>query len=57
VKVSKQIAVLTAEENAAWEFAFCFHLEDCDSDQEADRRAWNDLVLEFPRLKKFYGCR
>jgi hypothetical protein len=53
----KRIATLTAEENHAWEFAFCFHREECKTDLQADRLAWNDLVTEFPRLKKFHGCR
>jgi len=49
--------MLTPKENKAWEFAFCFHSEDGKSDSQADKLAWRDLCLDFPRLKKFDGCR
>jgi hypothetical protein len=53
----KRIAKLTDEENYAWEFAFCFHREQCRTDLQADKLAWRDLRLEFPRLENFNGCR
>jgi hypothetical protein len=53
---SKHIAILTPEENHAWEFAFRFYLEEGKSDFQADKLAWRDLRLEFPRLKIFTGC-
>jgi hypothetical protein len=56
MKTRKRIAKLTPEENHVWEFAFCFHREDCKSDLKADKLAWRDLILEFPRLKLFDGC-
>ena len=49
--------MLTSEENHAWEFAFSFYLEKRKTDFRADRLAWRDLRLEFPRLKKHNGCR
>jgi hypothetical protein len=57
MKAPKRIARLTATENKAWEFAFCFHREDTKTDLQADKLAWADLVLEFPSLRKFDGYR
>lgn len=51
------VATLNAQENHAWEFAFNFHLQDGHSDLKADKLAWEDLTIEFPRLKRFKGCR
>jgi hypothetical protein len=53
----KRIATLDAQENHAWEFAFCFHLDDGKTDLQADKLAWRDLLSEFPRLRKYAGCR
>lgn len=57
MKTDKRIATLSDKENHTWEFAFCFHLNDGKTDIQADRLAWRDLVLEFPRLEKFGGCK
>ncbi len=38
----KKIAVLTPEENKAW-------------DEDADQSTWKDLQNEFPRLQEFDG--
>ncbi|HTV43126.1 MAG TPA: hypothetical protein VMF08_21355 [Candidatus Sulfotelmatobacter sp.] len=57
MKTRKKTAELTAEENHAWEFAFCFYLNGGKSEFKADKLAWRDLRLEFPRLKRFAGCR
>lgn len=48
-------AVLTNEEEKAWNFAFQYHLNEGKSDEQADELAWNDLQREFPRLKQFKG--
>ena len=56
-KSNKHIAVLNARENHAWEFAFCFHLDAGKTNLQADKLAWRDLRLEFPRLLQFDGCR
>lgn len=56
MKTQKRIAILTPEENHAWEFAFCFYREECQTDLQADELAWRDMILEFPRLKKFDCC-
>ena len=54
----KKLAKLTFAENKAWEFAFCYHLDSGKQGQnEAARRAWRDIQREFPRLRKFAGCR
>lgn len=57
MKARKRIATLKPEENHAWEFAFCFHLDDGKTDLQADKLAWRDLLLEFPRLRRCNGCR
>jgi hypothetical protein len=57
MKTQKQIAKLTPKENHAWEFAFCFYREQTKTDLQADKLAWRDLRLEFPRLKNFAGCK
>jgi hypothetical protein len=53
---SKRIATLNAQENHAWEFAFCFHLDVGKTDLQADKLAWRDLLSEFPGLGKYAGC-
>ena len=53
---SKQLAVLTVEEEKAWEHAFFFYVVDeGKTDAMADKMAWRDLQKEFPRLKEFRG--
>jgi hypothetical protein len=54
---SKRITTLSAEENHAWEFAFALYVNEGHPDSKADQFAWRDIVLEFPRLKEFSGCR
>ena len=53
----KKIAVLTPEENKAWESYFACYVEDGLSDEEADQATWNDLQKDFPRLLEFDGCK
>jgi hypothetical protein len=48
-------AVLTTEEDKAWNKAFEFYINQGYSDLKADERAWKDLQIEFPRLKKYEG--
>jgi hypothetical protein len=52
-----QIAKLTEQENYVWIQAFCFHRDRCKTDLQADKLAWRDVAIEFPRLKKFGGCK
>jgi hypothetical protein len=52
----KKLARFNAAENKAWVFAFNYHLEAHCGPMEADRRAWRDMVKEFPRLRKFTGA-
>jgi len=55
--MKRKLAVLTIAENAAWEKAFCFHVDSGMSDARADRATWKDIQKEFPRLRNFQGCR
>jgi hypothetical protein len=57
MKKVRKHAVLTAEENKAWEFAFSFHLDNGLSESRADKAAWKDVQAEFPRLRAFSGCK
>jgi hypothetical protein len=52
----KRTTKLNPQEDHAWEFAFSFHLDDGKTDRQADKLAWRDLILEFPRLKAFDAC-
>lgn len=54
----KRIARLSPQEDKVWTFAFCYYMDTWKKGTlVADRMAWRDLVLEFPRLKRFSGCR
>lgn len=53
----RRLAMLTQEEERAWIFAFGYYLEQNKSELEADELAWRDLQLEFPRLRKYDGCK
>lgn len=50
-------ARLTPAEKKVWESAFAYHKSSGQGDAEADRRAWRDLVKEFPRLQGYKGAR
>jgi hypothetical protein len=54
---ARRLATLTAYEDHCWVFAFCFYLDDGKADLAADRLAWRDMCLEFPRLRKYDGCK
>lgn len=56
-KERRKRARLMALEDHAWVFAFYFHLDTGLTDLQADRSAWKDLCLEFPRLRKYDSCR
>jgi hypothetical protein len=53
----RKLALMSSHENKCWVFAFCYWLDLRKTDQEADRLAWRDVQLEFPRLRKYYGCK
>ncbi len=54
----KRLATLTPQEEQAWESAFRYHLTTGKRSQDsAGLRAWMDLRREFPRLRRFDGCR
>jgi hypothetical protein len=49
-------ARLTPWEGHCWVFYFCYYLDEGNSDEEADRLTWRDMLSEFPRLRFFDGC-
>jgi hypothetical protein len=55
-RVPRKLATLTPYEDKCWVFAFCFYLDEGRSDAQADRLAWGELQLEFPRLRRYQGC-
>jgi hypothetical protein len=54
---NKRIARLTVFEDKCWVFAFSYHLDNKKGSRVADQLAWRDLQREFPRLRRFAGCR
>ena len=55
-KTIRRIAKLKPEEDNAWVFTFCFYKDKGFSDLRADAATWQDLRLEFPRLRRYDGC-
>jgi hypothetical protein len=53
----KKRAQLSPLEDSCWVFAFCFYVNEGSSDEDADWQTWRDLQAEFPRLKKYDGCK
>jgi hypothetical protein len=53
----RRLATLTPFEDKCWVFAFCYYLDQVKTDLQADKLAWRDLRLEFPRLRQYDGCR
>lgn len=49
-------AKLTSEEDAVWTNAFIYWVNEGLSDIKADRKAWEDTVEQFPRLKEYDGA-
>ncbi len=52
----KNLARLNPFEDKCWVFAFNYYLDRGKSEREADRLAWEDLQVQFPRLRKYDGC-
>lgn len=57
VKSQRRLARLTPLEDKQWVFAFSYHLERRRGERLADQLAWSDLRAEFPRLRRYDGCR
>lgn len=49
-------ARLSSYEDKCWVFAFCYYVDEGYTDLQADRLAWRDMCLEFPRLRTYDGC-
>jgi hypothetical protein len=49
-------ARLSVREDKQWVHYFCYYLNEDKTDSQADKLAWRDMLLEFPRLRKFQGC-
>jgi len=55
-KTEKRRAKLTVHEDKCWVFYFCSFLNEGKTDLQADKLAWRDMLLEFPRLRAYDGC-
>jgi hypothetical protein len=53
---TKKRARLSAREDKQWVHYFCYYLDEYKVDSQADKLAWRDMLLEFPRLRKYHGC-
>jgi hypothetical protein len=56
-KKREQLATLTPLEDKCWTFAFLYYLDLGFSDLGADRKAWRDVQMDFPRLRNYDGCK
>jgi hypothetical protein len=53
----RKFAKLTHYEDHCWTFAFCYYKDAWHaSDAVADKYAWRDMLMEFPRLRAYDGC-
>jgi|GEM_PF-3592233 len=56
-KRRRRLAKLNPCEDKCWVFAFRYHRDvGKQGEREADRRAWRDMVAEFPRLRRYAGA-
>ena len=53
---SKKRAKLSVREDRQWVHYFCYYLLEGKTDSQADKLAWRDMLLEFPRLRSYDGC-
>jgi hypothetical protein len=56
----RKLVRLTRKEAKAWDFAFAMYAEPTSSkkrDKQAAEMAWRDMQEDFPRLKKYDGCK
>ena len=54
---TKNLATLSPYEDKSWVFAFNYYLDRGKSQRDADKLAWRDMQLEFPRLRECDGCK
>lgn len=57
MKVNKRIAKLTVEEDRFWVKSITFYINAGLSDSQADEKAWQETIKQFPRLKKYDGAK
>ncbi len=55
-KKAKRLAVLNPQEDKCWVFAFCYYVDSGETEDQADKFAWRDLQLDFPRFSKYSQC-
>lgn len=53
----KKLATLTMIEDRYWVNYFEFYTNEGLTDTKAGQRAWKALQDDFPRLKKYDGCK
>lgn len=52
-----KLAKLTPLEEKYWEQCFEYWVNEGKSDLNADKKAWEDMKKEFPRLRGFDGAK
>ena len=55
--VKRKLATLTPLEDKRWEQLFSHNVNSGMNDRAADEEAWQGLCEEFPRLRKYDGCK
>ena len=56
-KKTFKLTELTSKEDRAWQKHFEYFLNEGETDNEADKHAWEEMQNEFPRLKNFDGIK
>lgn len=56
-RARKRLATLSPYEDKCWVFAFNYFRDRGKTERQADKLAWRDLQLEFPRLRDYDGCK
>ena len=55
--MKRKLVILKPLENKRWEQLFSWAMNNGYTEARADREAWKGLCEEFPRLRKYSGCR
>lgn len=55
--MAKKLATLTAEEKKVWGSLFTHNVNSGMRVKQADADAWRGLCEQFPRLRKYDGCK
>jgi hypothetical protein len=54
-KKTRKLVTLTPEQDKIWQSLFAIGVNDGETDEQADRSAWEGLVEQFPELAQYDG--